>query len=50
MIQKNLVFVIYTQLMKIRGKEESGRKGIREIYKIFLEQGSLKGEFRNPLL
>jgi len=34
----------------MRGKKESGKKGTREIYKIFLEQGSLKGEFRNPLL
>jgi hypothetical protein len=34
----------------MRGKKESGRKGTREIYKLFLEQGSLKGEFRNPLL
>jgi hypothetical protein len=34
----------------MRRKEESGRKGTREIYKIFLEQGNLKGEFRNPLL
>jgi len=34
----------------MRGKEESGRKGIRKIYKIFQEQRSLEGEFRNPLL
>jgi hypothetical protein len=34
----------------MKGKKENGRKGTREIYKIFLKQGSLKGEFRNPLL
>jgi len=34
----------------MRGKKESGRKGTKEIYKIFLKQGSLKGEFRDPLL
>jgi hypothetical protein len=34
----------------MKGKEEIGRKGTRKIYKIFLEQKSFKGEFRNPLL
>jgi hypothetical protein len=36
--------------MKNEREKESGRKGTRDRCKIFLEQGSLKGEFRNPLL